>query len=286
MSDMDQLDSDFYQSNYFIDDTEQEMYETGTHRLYESNISSKPSSPDFTQSGMISSPLDHTGYMYQPPYNPLFNSENSNSSDEEPPLLEELGINFDHILQKTLTVLNPWKAADGSIMNETDLTGPMIFCFALGSTLLLAGKIHFGYVYTMSILGCIGIHALLNLMSIAGVSYGCVASVLGYCLLPMVILSCCAILFSLHWVKRTRRKKPSLVQQTLLAMQPAGQREHAGNSPPPPPWCRKLFRQYCQRPRCPRSTSHCEEGKNKIVNFEEVTLYCSIFIFPFIILSK
>ncbi|MEE6462121.1 hypothetical protein FKM82_001503 [Ascaphus truei] len=117
----------------------------------------------------------------------------------EPGWLLELGINFDHILQKTLTVLNPWKAADGSIMNETDLTGPMIFCFALGSTLLLAGKIHFGYVYTMSILGCIGIHALLNLMSIAGVSYGCVASVLGYCLLPMVILSCCAILFSLHY---------------------------------------------------------------------------------------
>ena len=33
----------------------------------------------------------------------------------------ELGINFDHIWQKTLTVLNPMKPADGSIMNETDL---------------------------------------------------------------------------------------------------------------------------------------------------------------------
>lgn len=49
----------------------------------------------------------------------------------------ELGINFDHIWQKTLTVLNPLKPADGSIMNETDLTGPILFCIALGATLLM-----------------------------------------------------------------------------------------------------------------------------------------------------
>lgn len=31
------------------------------------------------------------------------------------------------------------KPADGTIMNETDLTGPMVFCLALGATLLLVG---------------------------------------------------------------------------------------------------------------------------------------------------
>lgn len=51
--------------------------------------------------------------------------------------LVELGINFDHIWQKTLTVLHPLKVADGSIMNETDLAGPMVFCLAFGATLLL-----------------------------------------------------------------------------------------------------------------------------------------------------
>lgn len=70
--------------------------------------------------------------------------------------------------------------------------------FGTDSYLFQAGKAHFGYVYGMSAIGCLGIHALLNLMSIAGVSYGCVASVLGYCLLPMVILSSCAIFFSLQ----------------------------------------------------------------------------------------
>ncbi|XP_011948985.1 PREDICTED: protein YIPF7 [Cercocebus atys] len=110
----------------------------------------------------------------------------------------ELGIHFDHIWQKTWTMLNPMKPADGSIMNETDLTGPILFCIALGATLLLAGKVQFGYVYGMSAIGCLVIHALLNLMSSSGVSYGCVASVLGYCLLPMVILSGCAMFFSLQ----------------------------------------------------------------------------------------
>ncbi|XP_067387254.1 protein YIPF7 isoform X2 [Emydura macquarii macquarii] len=154
---------------------------------------------------MLSSSQNYTGQILQPTYNPEFFSHSSyaDSFDEEPPLLEELGVNFDHIWQKTLTVLNPTKAADGSIMNETDLTGPMIFCLALGATLLLAGKVHFGYVYGISAVGCLGIHALLNLMSIAGVSYGCVASVLGYCLLPMVVLSSYAVFFSLQGILGT-----------------------------------------------------------------------------------
>lgn len=49
----------------------------------------------------------------------------------------ELGINLDHIWQKALTVLNPFKPADGSIMNETDLTGPIVFCLSLGVTLMM-----------------------------------------------------------------------------------------------------------------------------------------------------
>ncbi|XP_056413280.1 protein YIPF7 [Hyla sarda] len=194
---MDQFDSDFYQSDYVIEDTDQGLFVTGQGSMYEDN---RTRTAEFMHSGMISTPLDQTGYVYEEPSYPSYNFQTNGGFDDEPPLLEELGINFDHIWQKTLTVLNPWMPADGSIMNETDLAGPTMFCFALGSTLLLAGKIHFGYVYTMSILGCLGIHALLNLMSITGVSHGCVASVLGYCLLPMVILSSVAILFSLQGI--------------------------------------------------------------------------------------
>ena len=61
----------------------------------------------------------------------------SGSFDDEPPLLEELGINFDHIYKKTLAVLNPFTITDAGIINETDLAGPLCFCLALGATLLL-----------------------------------------------------------------------------------------------------------------------------------------------------
>ena len=45
--------------------------------------------------------------------------------EDEPPLLEELGINPDHILQKTLTVLNPMRSTDvggrGFIFSQVQL---------------------------------------------------------------------------------------------------------------------------------------------------------------------
>ena len=120
--------------------------------------------------------------------------------DDEPPLLEELGINFDHIKEKTLSVLNPFKGNDSHIMDETDLTGPLLFCFAFGGSLLLHGKVHFGYIYGFSVLACLSMYIVLNLMSMTGVSVGCVISVLGYCLLPMVALSGVSLFMSLQGV--------------------------------------------------------------------------------------
>ncbi|XP_010890681.1 protein YIPF7 isoform X2 [Esox lucius] len=146
---------------------------------------------------------DYSGQVFQlptPAGTYKHTGEIDGSHEEEPPLLEELGINFEHIWQKTLTVLNPMMPADGSIMNETDLTGPILFCIALGASLLMGGKSHFGYIYGINAIGCIAMYTLLNLMSSLTVSYGCVASVLGYCLLPMVVLSAFAVIFSLQGV--------------------------------------------------------------------------------------
>lgn len=62
-----------------------------------------------------------------------------------------------------------------------------------------SGKVHgFGYIYGVGLLGCLSMYAILNLMSMTGVSVGCVISVLGYCLLPMVILAGISILLSLQ----------------------------------------------------------------------------------------
>ncbi|TRY58108.1 hypothetical protein DNTS_025527 [Danionella cerebrum] len=205
MSGFDNFNTDFYQSSYSVD--EQNHGSTGYSSQDDPYINRPYGQPDYSHqmgfsgsSGMMHQQQPYTGQIYQPTpaFTPASQSMYSSSFEDEPPLLEELGINFDHIWQKTLTVLHPLKAADGSIMNETDLAGPMVFCLAFGATLLLTGKIQFGYVYGISAIGCLGMYCLLNLMSMTGVSFGCVASVLGYCLLPMIILSGFGVLFSLQ----------------------------------------------------------------------------------------
>jgi len=145
------------------------------------------------------------GNQFQSPYTGNMNQgirqvdeAHGTDFDDEPPLLEELGINFDHIWEKTLSVLNPLKLTDSHIMDDTDLAGPLLFCLAFGGFLLLHGKVTFGYIYGFSALGCLAMYIVLNLMSMTGVSVGCVISVLGYCLLPMVALSGVALFMSLQ----------------------------------------------------------------------------------------
>ncbi|GAB7345731.1 hypothetical protein MBLNU457_4002t3 [Dothideomycetes sp. NU457] len=128
--------------------------------------------------------------------------------DGEPPLLEELGVNFEHIKMKTMTVLNPMARVDQHIMDDSDLAGPILFFLLFGTFLLLSGKLHFGYIYGLAALGSISLHWILSLMSpplsqseqdsqhqAGGGQFGSTltiwrsASVLGYCLLPLVLTS-------------------------------------------------------------------------------------------------
>lgn len=86
--------------------------------------------------------------------------------ENEAPLLEELGIHFDHIWAKTQAVLIPTKVKrlcfthmtwtifiklillsfslqqiNAHILDDADLAGPLCFCLLLGSCLLLSGKV-------------------------------------------------------------------------------------------------------------------------------------------------
>jgi len=122
-----------------------------------------------------------------------------NEFDDEPPLLEELGINPSHIFQKTLAVLNPMRGTEQQILQDTDMAGPLVFCLALGGFLLLSGKVTFSYIYGIGVMGCIAFYCLLSLMATqAQVTFGAVVSVLGYCLLPMVVLSGINVLITIQ----------------------------------------------------------------------------------------
>ena len=70
----------------------------------------------------------YTGAMFIPDTQPApayAAPAGASGFEDEPPLLEELGINPDHILQKTLTVLNPMRSTDvggrGFIFSQVQL---------------------------------------------------------------------------------------------------------------------------------------------------------------------
>ncbi|KAF7286694.1 hypothetical protein GWI33_004321 [Rhynchophorus ferrugineus] len=124
---------------------------------------------------------------------------------DEPPLLEELEIYPDRILEKVLAVLNPLRGhslADDSeyLTKDSDLAGPVFFCLALAVLLLLAGKSQsFSYIYGFSVISCILMYCLLSLMSSSdkGITFSTVGSILGYCLIPIVGLSLLGVFFKL-----------------------------------------------------------------------------------------
>ncbi|KAH7376195.1 Yip1 domain-containing protein [Plectosphaerella cucumerina] len=83
----------------------------------------------------------------------------------EPPLLEELGVNFGHIGAKTLAVLNPFRRIDQHLMDDSDMAGPILFFVLFGTFLLFSGKVHFGYIYGLALLGSSSLHIILSLMT-------------------------------------------------------------------------------------------------------------------------
>ncbi|KAJ3074757.1 hypothetical protein HDU98_010347 [Podochytrium sp. JEL0797] len=117
----------------------------------------------------------------------------------EPPLLDELGINFSHMRGKAISVLNPLTPIDKHIFDDSDLAGPALFCLLYGGFQLFAGKVQFNFIYAAALLGWAGIYSILNLMCPEGdqISSTQTASVLGYCFLPMVLLSSLSILLHL-----------------------------------------------------------------------------------------
>jgi hypothetical protein len=110
-------------------------------------------------------------------------------AEDEPPLLEELGIHPGAIWRKTRQVLNPFRRFEKSFADEPDMSGPLLFAFLLGLALLFRGKVHFGVIYGIAIIGCLSIYLVLNLMACRELDLYRTVSVLGYGLLPMVLLA-------------------------------------------------------------------------------------------------
>ncbi|XP_078178515.1 uncharacterized protein LOC144572718 [Carex rostrata] len=77
-------------------------------------------------------------------------SSSSGYFEDEPPLLEELGINTRQIWRKTVSILNPIRS-DPNLHEDGDLSGPM-FLLSFSLFQLLIGKFYFGIVLGKNIL--------------------------------------------------------------------------------------------------------------------------------------
>ncbi|KAB1225356.1 Protein YIPF5 [Morella rubra] len=124
-----------------------------------------------------------------PQLGPTITSANPNF-DDEPPLLEELGINTKHIWSKTISILNPLRP-NPNLQSDADLSGPFLFFLAFGLFQLLAGKFHFGILLGWATISAVFLYIVFNMLAgrNGGLDlYRCL-SLIGYSMLPMVILS-------------------------------------------------------------------------------------------------
>jgi hypothetical protein len=96
----------------------------------------------------------------------------------------------------------PFRPLDPDSAKDADLAGPLFFCLALGFLLLLHGKVHFGYIYGFGLIGCILLYVILNLMLSGqqGISLDQTMSILGYSLVPTVVLAAINIFVNMTYV--------------------------------------------------------------------------------------
>lgn len=133
---------------------------------------------------------------------------NYGSFEDEPPLLEELGIDIPAILGRIKSVVT--FRLSGRDLDNFDMGGPLIFMTILGVLHLLVGKLHFGYILGWTVVGSVLIWFVLQ--SIVGSDhpeaksldlYTC-CCLLGYSLLPIIGHAVVALLLP-------RQSLPSLI---------------------------------------------------------------------------
>ncbi|PNH09918.1 Protein YIPF5 [Tetrabaena socialis] len=118
--------------------------------------------------------------------------------EDEPPLLEELGIDVGAIFVKTRAVL--LLRFNSRYLDDLDMGGALIFVFILAGLQLLMGKLHFGVTLGWSVVFSVLLWFLLRqLVGSDGAEaknldlYGC-CCVVGYSMLPLVLFCAVAIL--------------------------------------------------------------------------------------------
>ncbi len=103
--------------------------------------------------------------------------------------MPRLGIDIDHIYRRIQSVVF-FRSIGEDLVNDLDMGGPLLIALGLGFLLMFAGKVHFGYIYGLGLLGCVGAWLLVNVMSNKqSIDLYTTMSICGYGLLPVVFLA-------------------------------------------------------------------------------------------------
>ncbi|KAI8466887.1 MAG: hypothetical protein J3K34DRAFT_432316 [Monoraphidium minutum] len=121
-----------------------------------------------------------------------------NSFEDEPPLLEELGIDLGAILRSTRAILLHQMRSPA--LEALDAGGALMFMLALGGLHLLMGKVHFGVILGWSVAQSVVVYFVANQVasndgSVAGGLdlYSC-CCVTGYGMVPLIVVSAALLL--------------------------------------------------------------------------------------------
>lgn len=125
--------------------------------------------------------------------------------EPEPPLLDELEIYPQLILEKMKIMLNPLQQGRevcAKFGAEFDLPGPIMFSLLYACCIFLMGKrVSFQHVYVLSLISIMGMYGLLVVMKLdkddKPITVKCVASVLGYGLIHLLWLAIVGLVLSL-----------------------------------------------------------------------------------------
>lgn len=119
------------------------------------------------------------------------------------PLAEELGIDLQAIKTESLLPIKVLQNTENMARASTDLTGPILILVMLTSTLVIQGKLHFGYIYLISLSSSFLVYLLLNLLSQRTISFILCCNIMGYSLAPVVGFSIANIF--LVWIRVSLR---------------------------------------------------------------------------------
>lgn len=212
------LNTDFYQTSYKIDDQSQQSYDCGGSR--------EPQQTVFWLRLLVARPIcpsrhDTATLAIQWAYFPVNSGIYYHYTSvilwkqlyEWANFIKRIRYQFwPHLAKNSNSVVNTSKIVDGSIMNETDLARKMVFCLASGATLLLADKIWFGNVYKQDHCNWIARNVLFIELQVF--SFGCVASMSLDIVLPWSYFP------ALHWyfLGRMVQKSFSLLDKIFMSV--------------------------------------------------------------------